>query len=358
MAGHAVKKSQDAAKDAGRDTKVKAREAAAKELLKKKSGLAAQAASLKPGAATVGGRPEPGPFDILRSWFGGGGDEAKDAKDVKKDPAKKVEPPKPKKPLDPLKDPAKNPDAETESVTGAAYEVVKGTAFIQGKGDDKDIDANDVSQGKLGDCYFVAALAAIAKRSPETLRKKITDNGDGTYVVHFHEGGDVVVDSQFPTKGGKIQFADAGDKDKAQGTELWVMLVEKAWAKLKGGYEVVRGNKIRMSSTDAMQAITGKGTQRVYPARTKEDELFKILENAEEKGWPCTMGVKNVKDPADIKAAKAAGLVPNHAYAILSVDAKGKTLTVYNPWGKEYKVEPVTFDKLQKFVSNININKD
>lgn len=353
MAAHAAKKNRDALQDAGKDVKVKAREAAAKGLLKQKQGLAAQAASLKPAGPTVGGKPEPGPFDVLRDWFGGGdGKDAKDVTPVKKDP------PKPKKPLDPMKDPAKNPDTESEHVKGAAYEVVKGTAFIQGKGDEKDIDANDVSQGKLGDCYFVAALAAIAKRSPETLRKKITDNGDGTYIVHFSEGGDVVVDSRFPTKGGKIQFAEEGDKDKASGTELWVMLIEKAWAKQKGGYEVIRGNKIKMSSTDAMQAITGKGTRRVRPANMKEDELFEILSNAEEKGWPCTMGVKNVKDPADIKAAKAAGLVPNHAYAIMSVDAKAKTLTVYNPWGKEYKVEPVNFEKLQKFVSNININKD
>ena len=88
-------------------------------------------------------------------------------------------PPSPQRPLDPKKDPSKNPDTESEHVKGATYDVVKGTAFIQGKGDDKDIDPNDVSQGRLGDCYFVAALAAIACSSSSCMMRACTSAASG-----------------------------------------------------------------------------------------------------------------------------------------------------------------------------------
>jgi len=317
-----------AAKKADRKPQLEAGKKEVKEQAKKAvlqetaqaGGLAAQRAALKP--------PLP--------WFGGG------------DSARK----------DPKKDPAQNPDSESEHVKGASYEAVKGTAFVKGQGDATDIDPNDVSQGRLGDCYFVAALAALAKQSPETLRKVITDNGDGTYVVHFHEGGDVVVDSRFPMKNGQVQFAEEGDQDQEKGAELWVMLIEKAWAKLKGGYEVIRGSKVRMSSTDAMQAISGKDTRTIRPAAMSGDQLIEALADAEAKGWPVTIGVKNVSDAEEVKKVKATGLVPNHAFAVMSVDKGAKTITVYNPWGKEYKVPPLTMDTLKSFVSSIHVNKD
>jgi hypothetical protein len=321
----AAKKAEQAAAlvDAKKEVKTQASKVLSKETAAQKPGLAAQQAALKPkpvAAPRVGGLPEPAP--------------------------------------DPKKDPALNPNSESEHVKGATYEAVKGKAFVKGAADTKDIDPNDVSQGQLGDCYFVAALAALAHQSPETLRQRVKENGDGTYTVTFHEGGDVVVDGRFPTKNGNVQFASKGDESPAEGAELWVMLIEKAWAKLKGGYEDIRGSKVRMSSTDAMQAITGKETRVLRPGSMNEAELFTVLADAQAKGWPATLGVKNLTDVNEIKAAKATGLVPNHAFAILKVDQAAKTLTLYNPWGAEYKVPPITFDTLSKYVQNIQINKD
>ena len=328
----AAKKAENATArtEAKREVKAQATQALLKET-QQKPGLAAQAAALKPKPATapvvipkapvkVGGQPEPAP--------------------------------------DPKKDPTVNPTSESEHVKGATYEPVKGKPFVKGASDEKDIDPNDVNQGQLGDCYFVAALAALAKQSPETLRQRVKDNGNGTYTVTFAEGGDVVVDGRFPMKNGQVQFAGKGDETPAEGAELWVMLIEKAWAKLKGGYEDIRGSKVRMSSTDAMQAITGKETRTLRPGSMGEDELFTVLADAEAKGWPVTLGVKNVSDPNEVRAVKATGLVPNHAFAVMKVDRPGKTLSVYNPWGAEYKVPALTYDSLSKYVQTIQINKD
>lgn len=250
-----------------------------------------------------------------------------------------------------------NPDPESEHVKGATYTDVKGSPFIQGKGDAGPVAANDVNQGQLGDCYFVAALAAIAHTRPDIIQKKITNNNDGTYTVHFHEGGDVMVDGKFATKGGSVQFAGEGDRTEADGAELWVMLIEKAWAALKGGYEKIRGSKVRMSSDDAMEAVTGAATKTLRPSGMAEDDILKALDEAKTKKWPATLGVRNVTDAEEIKAVKATGLVPNHAFAVLDVDAKGKTVTAYNPWGAEYKVPPLSPATIKKFVDSIHINQ-
>lgn len=290
------------------------------------TGLGSQLAALKPKgvapatAPKIGGQPEPAP--------------------------------------EPKKDPAVNPNTESEHVKGASYEAIKGQPFVKGSTDDKDIAANDVTQGQLGDCYFVAALAAIAHRSPETLRQRVKDHGNGTYTVSFHEGGDVVVDNRFPVKGGSVQFAAKGDEGATEGAELWVMLIEKAWAKLKGGYEEIRGNKIKMSSTDAMQAITGKETREIKDhAAMGDEELVQVLQDAQDQGWPVTLGVKNLTDEAEIKACRAAGLSKNHAFAVLEVDKAGKSVKVHNPWGVEYAAT-VSVDAIKKYVRQIQINKD
>lgn len=253
--------------------------------------------------------------------------------------------------------PVANPDPESEHVKGATYTEVKGKPFIQGKGDGAAAAANDVNQGQLGDCYFVAALAAIAHTRPDVLEKKITDHGDGTYTVHFAEGGDVRVDGKFPTKDGSVQFAGEGDKSTTEGSELWVMLIEKAWAAKKGGYEKIRGSKVSMSSDDAMDAITGAGTKTWRPGSMEEDKILEVLGEAKTNKWPATLGVKNVTSPADIKAVKDAGLVPNHAFAVLDVDLTAKTVSAYNPWGADYKVPPLKPDVIKKFVDTIHVNR-
>ncbi len=45
-----------------------------------------------------------------------------------------------------------------------------------------------VRQGRLGSCYFHAVVAALADTHPESLRRMIRENSDGTYRVEFADG--------------------------------------------------------------------------------------------------------------------------------------------------------------------------
>lgn len=329
-----------AATPARKEVQEAARKATMKERLKT-AGYEEGAGLLKPGAAGPQGA-------------GGGGREGLQ----REGPLGNLWSRQTRGPKDPKKDPAVQPDAKSEHVSDPSYEKVKGKPFIKEEDDRDEVAMDDVSQGRLGDCYFMAALAAIAQRNPDAIRRMVKDNGDGTYTVTFHEGGEVVVDDQFPMQGGQVAYARPGDQDAKDGKELWVMLIEKAWAKLKGGYEAIRGSKVRMKSEDAMEALTGHKTTTIYTSSKDGATLLKLLADAADKGLPMTAGVYTQErfDQETLQKMRSQGVHANHAYAVVSVDRAKGTVELYNPWGKETKRPILEMAEFKKYYQTVHIN--
>ena len=119
------------------------------------------------------------------------------------------------------------------------------------------IDPTDIVQGKLANCYFLAALAGLAEDPPHKAHLKIGErivdnilvreyNTAGCYAIQMTVDGEplkVVVDDWFPfykTKSMEEKFCfarnKAGETKDGEG-EIWVQLIEKAWAKVCGSYE-------------------------------------------------------------------------------------------------------------------------
>lgn len=95
-----------------------------------------------------------------------------------------------------------------------------------------DIDPNDIKQGFLPDCWFLSALSCLAERPALVRRLFVTKeyNKEGIYRIKLCKNGEwhlITIDDYIP-----CYFNGGPMFSRANGEELWVMLLEKAYAKM------------------------------------------------------------------------------------------------------------------------------
>ena len=105
-------------------------------------------------------------------------------------------------------------------------------------------DPCDINQGALGDCYFLAAISSLAEVAGRVEERfKITaTNEAGIYLVTLFLNGvetPVIVDDHFPARFNGKCWVPCYSSTKEN--ELWVMLLEKAWAKVCGSFSRIQG---------------------------------------------------------------------------------------------------------------------
>uniref|UniRef100_A0A1Y1LE04 Calpain catalytic domain-containing protein n=1 Tax=Photinus pyralis TaxID=7054 RepID=A0A1Y1LE04_PHOPY len=199
----------------------------------------------------------------------------------------------------------------------------------------------DVQQGELGDCWLLAAVANLTLYRRLFFQIVPDDQGfDEKYAGIFHfrfwQYGrwiDVVIDDRLPTYRGQLVYLHSNEEN-----EFWSALLEKAYAKLHGSYEALKGG----STCEAMEDFTG-GVTEMYEMKSSPPNLFKIILKAYERG--SLMGCSLEPDPHVLEAETPEGLIRGHAYSITRVkyvdirtpNTVGKIplLRLRNPWGNE-----------------------
>ncbi len=189
---------------------------------------------------------------------------------------------------------------------------------------------DDAMQGQVGDCYFIAALASVAKTHPALLANAVKTNRDGTYTVTFFERKrdaakptpvSVTVDGSFANRHGRLEYAAARET-----RELWPLIFEKAYATWKGGFDAIEAG---MSAT-ALEALTGaKPDFFAVTSESNKTNLWNQLEQVT-AGGGCVVALSKPWDPAE------QGVVADHAYTLLGVEEKNgqKMVSLRNPWGE------------------------
>lgn len=105
------------------------------------------------------------------------------------------------------------------------------------------ISPNDIAQGNLGDCYLLSAISSLAER-PELITRLFdieVKNRIRLYSVWLNINGLwklFTLSDEFPCKkdsSGKLQHYSS----KTTQSEIWIMLLEKAYAKAYGSYAII-----------------------------------------------------------------------------------------------------------------------
>jgi|APLak6261679142_1056127.scaffolds.fasta_scaffold00246_3 hypothetical protein len=221
-----------------------------------------------------------------------------------------------------------DPTVLTKHTTDTTWKPVQdGKLFVDG------VNFDDVVQGSIGDCYLVGALSAVAQATPDAIKNAIKENGDGTYTVRFYEkqaGGfmkpvNITIDGDLPQSSmGSARYAKSRDSK-----ELWVGLIEKAYAQWKGDYEKIGNGGF---SGEVASAITGKTTSWTSNKYTDANTLFRNIQSGATNHRPMTAPTHGKDSGVDYSGT---GVYAWHVYTVLgaSEEAGQKYVQLRNPWG-------------------------
>jgi calpain-15 len=199
------------------------------------------------------------------------------------------------------------------------------------------IHASDIKQGALGDCWFLAALAALTEfhSTVEELLSNCVVNDDGVYEVVCWKNGkqtSVIIDDWFPCNPttGKPVYSHTN------GNELWVLILEKAWAKLHGSYQRIEQGIPYQAFMDLLCQPGISFPFDDYKPQIQSGEFYKMLKMFTEDGYLMTASTPGKDDMTKaIGKPPTAGIVPGHAYTLKSVHEYNgeKLVCLRNPWG-------------------------
>ncbi|NXN03062.1 CAN5 protein, partial [Sylvia borin] len=221
------------------------------------------------------------------------------------------------------------------------------------------MSSHDFHQGKLGNCWFVAACSCLALRK-SLWQQVIPDSKEqewdpknprkyaGIFRFRFWRFGawtEVVVDDLLPTENGELIYCHSNVRN-----EFWSALLEKAYAKLAGSYQALDGG----CAAEALVDFTGAVAESINLEEGKYGEviseqmkLFEDLMKVHKRGGFISCFISSPGRPSE--AETELGLIVGHAYSVTAITKlrlgerllfsfkaeKLFMIRLRNPWGKK-----------------------
>lgn len=214
------------------------------------------------------------------------------------------------------------------------------------------LDPSTIQQGKIGDCYFLAACCSLAQKPQRLERLFLTGRhwqSSGLHAIALNLNGiweAVLVDDLFPCDLGTGWPIFTTSSDKT----IWIMLLEKAWAKVHRGYFQIKTG----FSREALRDLTGAPTKSFFFKKKKSiGKCWRELLGAFDDGFAVCASSHTWKKKKEKGWLLKNGLRTAHAYSILDAfefEHKGnetqnmlnltdtgetkKMILLRDPWGK------------------------
>jgi calpain-15 len=138
---------------------------------------------------------------------------------------------------------------------------------------------------------------------------------------------EVIIDDQIPCTNTEIPEPAFSH---AHGEELWVILIEKAWAKVHGSYERIEAG----FAEEVLRDLTGAPCEVL---NHDDENLWDKLQEGEKEGY--LMAASAGTTEASKALLEEMGLIGNHSYGILDIksietlDGPEQLINLRNPWG-------------------------
>ncbi|KAK4217151.1 hypothetical protein QBC37DRAFT_63096 [Rhypophila decipiens] len=227
--------------------------------------------------------------------------------------------------------------------------------------------ANDVRQGRDGDCWLMAALCTLSNKPGLIEKICVAHNQDvGVYGFVFYRDGEwvseIIDDKLYLTKpdydeaislsGPNLERALWEDRERPDSEEIyrktyqsnsgalyfaqcenqnetWLPLLEKAYAKAHSDYAAIEGG----FTGEGIEDLTGGVTSGLFTTDILDKEYFwkeELMKVNQQFLFGCSTGLWG------LGWGKRKGILEGHAYSVMkAVEVDGERLVLLrNPWGK------------------------
>jgi hypothetical protein len=204
------------------------------------------------------------------------------------------------------------------------------------------VEINDIDQGSIGDCYFGAAVAALAFRVPDFVHDDLfVVKPDGTVSVYFFpvldQEGEAAqeVNIEVTLDKGWNQAQLSGDRADGYGQgayEVWTIALEKAYGQFIGWSDLIDGG----TAADVWDHITGEPANTDDADEYTNEELVNMIRSAFDSGQKVALGTRDL--PGDKKKeswplSNGKTLSEDHEYVVTGHNDSTQEFKLYNPWG-------------------------